>query len=369
MRINNNGLDTVYVSQTDDNGVFNSFGKVGKIKSFDGIRTMAFMMIFLSHIGRKFTILNEFCFGVVGVQIFFLMSGFLCLYTYRANSYNLVRESWVYYLKKLKKVYPLHLITFWFAFSLQLWWVYKYQASGQVMHLVKSAIPNLLLIQTFFYNFGNDFNWVTWFLADIMFFYSLTPVLVRLTKKCSSIPQILMCMLAVFIIQVCIVIISPIENQAYYIYEFPISRLFDFGMGMLLAELYIRVNKKVKNTSVYQALSIISLFVLMIMSYILKIEVKYTYTLLFEFSICLTIFFSANDFGDISIFLGKPVFNFFSSISMGFFLIHQLVIRYLEEYSISFSYIDDTKYYVLCFVFAFSLAIAWKYVSRLFAMK
>lgn len=156
-----------------------------KIKSFDGIRTIAFTMIFISHIGRSFSNSNLFCFGAIGVQTFFILSGFLCLYSWRHTSYNGLEECWAYFLNKLKKFYPLHLVTFGFALGLQLYWLYKWPSSEGIKSLLKPAIFNLLLIQSFFDDIyiAGSYNGVSWFLSDILFLYFLTPALVKLIKK------------------------------------------------------------------------------------------------------------------------------------------------------------------------------------------
>lgn len=341
-----------------------------KIKSFNGIRVIAFMMIFFSHLGRFFTIVNDFGFGVIGSQMFFILSGFLCLYNYRGKTQGILRESWIYYLKKLKKIYPLHLVTFLIAASLQLWWAYKFSSTSGLKLIIISAIPNLLLIQTFFRGMGGVYNFVAWFLADIMFCYLLTPTLVRLTKRCCYKNQIFISLFVIFLIQIIAAIICPVGDEQFIIYTFPLSRILDFEIGILFGQLFLITHKNHNKVLLYQGMSIISLFLLMILSYMFKIDMRYKYVVLFEFSICLIIYFTAMDSrGWISSFLCSPLMGFLSSISMEFFLIHQLAIRLITEFDISFKILNSLEYYICCFVISLSLSILWKGLVKLFSMQ
>ena len=82
----------------------------GKIQALQGLRTVAFFAIFLSHsrIGQLG------CLGAWGVSVFFVLSGFLMLYSYypreETPAFGL-RFAW----RKIRTLYPLHLITMLFA--------------------------------------------------------------------------------------------------------------------------------------------------------------------------------------------------------------------------------------------------------------
>lgn len=52
-----------------------------KIEVFDIVRTIAFFMVFISHSGTKF-FENEYGFGLAGVSIFIVLSGFLIAYNH-----------------------------------------------------------------------------------------------------------------------------------------------------------------------------------------------------------------------------------------------------------------------------------------------
>lgn len=122
-----------------------------KITSLQIIRAFAFLGIFLSHSG-----LSAFsgC-GVCGVSIFFILSGFLMFYSYgftnRINSIN-IRANIIFGLRKIKNLYPLHLLTLILAIPFS---IYGYSALSGITRYVKPMLvffTNLTLLQSWLPN-------------------------------------------------------------------------------------------------------------------------------------------------------------------------------------------------------------------------
>lgn len=157
-----------------------------RIQSFDGLRTIAFAMVFLSHLSARLLPLNYFGIGANGVSIFIILSGFLTAYKhYNKKNQNIIKEGMRIYSIKLKKFYPIHMITFLFALVLQLYWLVKWPSKAGIMLAVLYAIPNVLLIQSFF-PVGDiyfSYNSVAWYLSDCLFFYLLSPLLLKLAAR------------------------------------------------------------------------------------------------------------------------------------------------------------------------------------------
>ena len=84
-----------------------------KLSNLQGLRFYAFMLIFLNHSYGYLGISKVFDFGARGVEIFFVLSGFLVAYNYADKDLDSsLKGSLIYMLRKVKKFYVLHIITF-----------------------------------------------------------------------------------------------------------------------------------------------------------------------------------------------------------------------------------------------------------------
>lgn len=122
--------------------------------------------------------------GYVGVNFFFVLSGFILVYTYAASDLD-PRRFWQ---ARFARIYPAYLLSlaitapFFFitAKSLNLSF---FRWSEQ--HLALSSILTLLLLQSWFPQGALAWNPVCWSLSVEAFFYSLFPSLLKRTKPLS----------------------------------------------------------------------------------------------------------------------------------------------------------------------------------------
>ena len=84
-----------------------------KLNNLQGLRFIGFLLIFLNHSYWDLGIGKVFDFGARGVEIFFVLSGYLVAYNYTDKDLDSsFKGSLNYVYKKLKKFYALHLVTF-----------------------------------------------------------------------------------------------------------------------------------------------------------------------------------------------------------------------------------------------------------------
>lgn len=157
-----------------------------KLPSIQGLRFLGFLMIFLNHSYWLFTKNKWFDFGARGVEIFFVLSGFLMAYHYgnKEIAHDL-KSSIRYMLRKAKKFYQLHLFTF---FAMGAYFMHLRQVSGWHYPdgrpaLYRDVILNLTLLKSWDARSMFSFNGVTWFLSVMLFIYLCLPFLIHLFKE------------------------------------------------------------------------------------------------------------------------------------------------------------------------------------------
>ena len=140
-----------------------------RIESLQALRAIAFIAIFLSHCSIIAT-------GPMGVSIFLVLSGFLLVYTAERRKESLVTgivENIRFASSKLKKLYPLHILT------LLAMILFMLVSSEKQTYWVPKAIVNALLLQAWFpsESWYLTFNKASWYLSVSAFGYFVFPFL------------------------------------------------------------------------------------------------------------------------------------------------------------------------------------------------
>lgn len=217
--------------------------KSNKITSIQALRGIAFLGIASFHCGLSL-------FGPWSVSIFFVLSGFLMMYSYNNRSLECsLKNSFAFSLHKIKKLYPLYLLT-----------------SLAMVILEKETSIKILALNTFLLqswvpdsNINYSLNGVAWFYSDMLFLYLMFPLVRKAIKGYKEKKS------AIIVLSGIVVLLSVITVSARYIgakntslqtictwieYVCPITRLGDFVVGCNLC--YIFINSK-NNLSTAQA--------------------------------------------------------------------------------------------------------------------
>jgi peptidoglycan/LPS O-acetylase OafA/YrhL len=153
-----------------------------KIDNLTGLRAFAALLVVVHHFADNDGVLPL---GIVrlvdnwvwGVDIFFVLSGFILAYTYLPS-----RESvfdWSAYrsfiVKRFARVYPLHLVTF--LVFVGLWFAARHIghefAHSDVDYTARSAVENVLLLQAWGLEKKLSWNFVSWSISAEWFAYLL----------------------------------------------------------------------------------------------------------------------------------------------------------------------------------------------------
>lgn len=322
---------------TNDNS-----SKKHRIDSLQAIRALAFMGILTSH--SRSTHL-----GAWGVSVFFILSGFVMIYAYQDRELdNSFIGSIKFSLKKIKKLYPLHIIMMLSAIVFVVFELMKDFSMKALYIQIGELVLNVLLLQSWVPASDVYFslNGVAWYLSACVFIYAMFPTLLRLIKK-MNIKQLIIGVFAIYLLQIVLGFFSQyieipgdfFDNfPKWFTYVLPAFRLGDFLIGCFVGKLYFEkrftINKYL--ATFIEAATIALIFVAQwIYVHPERFGIIggdwFRCTMIFTPTSVLLILMFAINKGLISKVLTIKPILYIGNISAYTFLIHQMVIRYLEK--------------------------------------
>lgn len=211
-----------------------------RLPSLTGLRWIAAMLVFGFHVGTMRIIAEPdyravvdwlFTLGLSGVQFFFILSGFVLVWSARPDDTR--RNFW---RRRLAKIYPNHVFMWVMVLLTGLWF------ADPVNRGV--ALGNLFLVQSwnptpgYFYSV----NTVSWSLSCELFFYLCLPFALPVLRRMRP------WMLWAVVIAVPLLIVAlwpaqalvPEESRWWFTQVFPPVRSLEFWMGVAAAELMRR---------------------------------------------------------------------------------------------------------------------------------
>ncbi|MGQ8708145.1 acyltransferase family protein [Serratia sp. TSA_198.1] len=304
------------------------------LTSLTGMRIFAALLVFLFHasLGKMLNpfedmqVADNYALifknaGWLGVSFFFILSGFVL--TWSANPQQSNRRFW---LKRLGKIFPNHLVTW----ALMLAFFRSYVSDSNAW------LPNLLLLSSWSNNIDIfvSVNQPSWTLCSEMLFYMLFPAIFMLVSKLPAnwLPSALG---AVFIgLALTQLAIThwvdgtpqlkewPLsENQWWLAYNFPPFRLYEFMAGMIMARL-LQTGRRL-------SLSLPGTVLLVLVAYIATYFVPFQYSLNFITFIPLCLLITAAAQGDLAgkkTLINTRLIVWLGEISFGMYMVHYLVL-------------------------------------------
>lgn len=306
--------------------------------SLQALRAIAFLGVFISHCD----ILDL---GKWGVSVFFVLSGFVLTYNYYNRDINFsFKNSILFSLKRIAKLYPLHILTL----IATLYLIQELFTVFQNTSVFKNVIFNILLIQAWVPQSSVywSLNGVAWYLSVCLFIYMLFPLIITIIRKYNKTFTALFSIFIIFSIQFVFAFLtqyvnvsSDVSNNFYQwaTYISPIFRLGDFAIGCNLGYLFLRKSHSIK-TFTATLLECLVIILIVVSQFIFNERITFLgmpwcrYTVLYLPSTILLIYLFALNKGSISKILTNRILIFIGNISAYTFLIHQICIRYINKF-------------------------------------
>ena len=290
------------------------------IKELTSLRFVLILVIFFHH-----ALPNYPGGGDMGVACFFVLSGFCYALGYGRKVKAADFDYRGFLKSRLAKFYPLHWITLLIAIPISLHLGLGWK-NGAVLGI------NALLLQSWFplSSVYYSFNGVSWFLSDMVFIVAIFPFIFRLLD-CRTRRWLLIMPIVVVYGVLCLLTPEDLRNTVLYVN--PLVRLCDFIVGILSGMLYLRLKE---NSSVEASLqhhsvllrvvSLLSFLVLLAMSILIPGQITLMAWIFWPAAAIMLISISLTPGG----LLSSPLLLRLGQISFPFYMIHQLVIRYLN---------------------------------------
>lgn len=297
------------------------------INTLTSMRFFFALMVFMSHIASENS--RFFAEGFVGVNFFFILSGFIIAYSYSGRLSERKTSVKNFYIARFARIYPMHLLTLIVSVL--------FITNGSIQILwdnIKTFLLNLFLLQGFIPNkdIYFSFNAVSWSISDEMFFYALFPILALIFAKIRSGYKIF----SIGLMAVIIIVLNIKLPNAYYkhaiLYINPFIRSFDFILGIYLYELWIYFKKYNIKERYFNYLEIGSIALFGLSVFLSEyVPVNFRYSVYYWPSISLLLFTFAYQRGFISKLISiKPLLRL-GEASYCFYMIHVLVIQIIPD--------------------------------------
>ena len=319
-----------------------------RIKSLQALRAMAFLGIFFAH--ANFFI----SWSALGVSVFYVLSGFLMMNTRQNKEWKpSAGNSLKFAMGKIKRLYPLHIVTMVFAVILSLA-VMLWHGEGikSYLELAGEIVLHILLLQTWVphASVSVSLNGVAWYLSAAAFLYFVFPYAASWIRRKRNSFLVFLCV-AILGMEIlsCIPFIYFLGDNSFvyiwFMYFFPLFRLGDFVIGCCFGKVYgeraagaetgLRGGLSLKYSAMELAATALTVGVLLWMKHgshtnIVLTAFRNWTTLYIPLAVVWTYLFTVNR-GVITYFLNNRLLVGLGNISGYIFLIHYVVILYVNN--------------------------------------
>ena len=222
------------------------------IKSLTSLRGIFILFIFFHH-----------CLlfpggGTMGVAFFFVLGGFTMTFGYKDKVLCPTFSYKQYLSRRCIKFYPLHWLCMLAVLPLAL---LSFKLEDIPVFFTNAALLHTWIpIKSYYLSL----NWVSWYLADTLFFAVVFPLIFKLIINCDRAGKGLIALLFSFIYIVISVTIPP-DNYYVILYISPYIRLTDFVFGIYLALFFYKIKETPVNCKIGDSLNVVIVWILILL--------------------------------------------------------------------------------------------------------
>lgn len=319
------------------------------IKTLTSLRFFAALTVFSSHLfilqnfnETKWIFERIFYEGYLGVTFFFILSGFILTYSYYEKFKIFTKETYKNFMvARIARIYPVYILTF----SLTLIPYILDHINLNPLLLILTGLINVGMLQSFVPISGVyfSFNSPAWSISNEMFFYLTFPFLIvcinRLSKKYDFKYFSLFAVLFFIIAFTTVWNMRDFSLAHWLFYIFPFFRFIDFFIGVVLGVTFLKCRDKVtlKNkTFTFLELSSVSLLAVAVFFSIYVHPTLRLWGYYLPFLVLIVWVFSFQK-GMLSHFLSNNRLVYLGEVSFSFYMIHKIVMGYLENIPVATS--------------------------------
>ena len=291
-----------------------------------GIRFLAAFYVFIFHIDLRLPldflpniILDVISQGAVGVNVFFVLSGFILYYGYHSKKINITE----FILKRLAKIYPTYLV------GLIIFLIVTLIMSIKTEYFFEVIMMNLLMVQSYLPHFAQSwYGGGSWSISTEFFFYFCFPFILKFISDISKNKTLTLIVFFYFISFTFGILTNFNILKFSFSYAFPPARISEFIIGVLTAHLVFKHKIKI---NIY--FSIIIIFICALLFYS-KLRFLYGYVIQNIIVIPLMIIILSNSIeskNNILGFLGNKVFEYLGKVSYSFYIIQLPIMLFLDN--------------------------------------
>lgn len=301
-----------------------------EIRALTGLRAVAASWVVLHHFGpylRKawpwLEPAKEFIVtGIIGVDLFFVLSGFIISYTYEARHIgSSVRAYFRFLWARLCRIYPVHLVTLLIVYLL-------YQAYGAQRGVINystfSFFENLFLVHAWKYPASMSWNFAAWSVSSEWAAYVLAPVFFFVARRLSPAPLAVAGIVASGLALIALYASEIPAIQRYGLFAIP-RLLAGFMSGCLIHQLY---KNGIAENARWEKLSFLALGSVLLFA---CIPMKANKLIFAPWLFAVLIYTLTWQRGALARFFSHRVMHYLGQVSYSLYLVHSVIWWFWKE--------------------------------------
>lgn len=288
-----------------------------KIKSIESLRGFAALVVAIYHFpSTSFLYLK---YGYLGVNFFFVLSGFIITYVY-FSKINSIKDLYLFQKKRFFRVYPVHFLMIFVVLLIQIlkYFVIEYtelpyggKAFGD-WYTLKDFILNIFLLQSIFdYGYWLSWNGVAWSISTEFYTYIIFGFILLFSKNNKIILFIILLgyLISYFVFN------DQLDSLFNAVF---LQCIFSFFCGSITFLIYLIIIKKIRLNDIFFLIILLSILVYTKIFFVNKIP-----NLNIIFSILILSVLILEEKSTILKILNYKYFVLLGTVSYSFYMIHQ----------------------------------------------